>query len=127
MTRWRSDLAAVAGAFVFGLMWVCAIALAFSVGGCAGVPIARRTYVYVGVGVLRVDRQDRATAVRAITVGLKLECQGATLGVASSYCASIPLDGEVAILEEGSSPRKHLSVHKLQGVPDEVFATARDR
>ena len=82
--------------------------------GCAGLPIGGHTFVVVGVGLVRVDKADRAIGISSRSLGLTVGCRQITLGAQASYCARLPIEGDVAIIERGSGPDQHLSVTNLR-------------
>lgn len=93
------------------------LALACALGGCAGLPIGRHTFIVLGVGLVRVDRADKAIGISSRSIGLMLGCRQITLGVQGSYCTELPITGDVAIIERGSGPNQHLSVAHLGKEP----------
>ncbi len=91
---------------------VLAVALALS--GCAGVPIGHHTSLFVGVGVVRVDKAGLATAISSRSLGASFGCELTVVGLQASYCVHIPIDGDVAILERGDGTDQRLSVKPLK-------------
>lgn len=87
-------------------------AAALLLSGCAGVPVGHRTFLVVGVGLVRIERAARATGVSSRMIGLTVGCGQITLGLQGSYCAHLPL-GDVAIIERGAGPNQHLSSSPL--------------
>jgi hypothetical protein len=76
--------------------------IALALSGCAGVPIGGHQYVYVGVGVVHIDKQADATGVRSTTLGLVAGCGQITVGAQRSFCAVLPAHGNVAIINRES-------------------------
>ena len=93
------------------------LALACALGGCAGLPTGHRTFIVIGVGIVRVDHADKAIGISSRSLGLMLGCRQLTLGVQGSYCTELPIEGDVAIIERGSGPNQHLSVVHLGKEP----------
>jgi hypothetical protein len=90
-----------------------ALASTLALAGCAGLPLGHHVFLMVGVGVVRVDKADQATGVSTRMVGLKLGCREITIGFEQSYCAQIPIVGDVAIIERGAGADQHLKLSKL--------------
>lgn len=84
-----------------------------ALSGCAGVPLGRHTYVFVGVGVIHTQKGGDAIGIRTRAIGAMLGCGQVTVGLMSLFCVSLPANGSVAILEQGPSTDKHLTVQKL--------------
>lgn len=84
-----------------------------TLGACAGAPLGSHRYLVIGVGVVRVDRADKAVGVSSRMLGLTLGCNQLTLGVLAAYCAELPIDGDVAIIERGAGPDQHLALKHL--------------
>ncbi len=82
--------------------------------GCAGLPVGHHTHLFIGFGLVRVDRAGKATAISSRSLGIFAGCQSITIGVQASYCARIPIDGNLAIIERASGPDQHLILSKLQ-------------
>ena len=89
--------------------------LLLALGGCAGVPIGGHAYVYIGVGVVRIDHQADATGIHSTALGLTAGCGQVTIGAETSFCAVLPEHGSVAIIDgarslsvQPSNPRKQL-------------------
>ena len=57
-----------------------ALCAALALGGCAGVPVGGHSYVYVGVGVVHIEKQADATGIHATTLGLTAGCGQITVG-----------------------------------------------
>ncbi len=93
---------------------IAGLCSALALSGCAGLPIGRHEFIVLGIGLVRIDRADKAVGVSSRSIGLTLCPRSLTLGVQASYCASIPIDGDVAIIERGSGPDQHLSVIPLR-------------
>ena len=94
--------------------WIRAGALFTALGlpGCAGLPIGGHAYLYVGVGVVHIDKQADATGIHATTLGLVAGCGQVTIGAATSFCAVLPMHGSVAIIDRAKGRNPSLSVHQ---------------
>ena|SRR3569623_767870 len=88
-------------------------ALSLALSGCAGLPIGHHSFIVVGVGLVRVDREAQAVGVSSRSLGLTAGCRSVTLGIQASYCAQIPLSADLAIIERGSGSNQHLEIPKL--------------
>ena len=91
-----------------------AIAAALALSGCAGVPIGHHTHLFIGIGLVRVDRAGPATAISSRSFGVSAGCQLVLIGAQESFCAHIPIDGDVAIIERGQGPDQHLTLVPLR-------------
>ena len=91
-----------------------ALCAALRLGGCAGVPIGGHSYVYVGIGVIHIEKEADATGIRATTLGLTAGCGQITIGAEASFCAVLPEHGSVAIIDRARSPNASLSVQQPQ-------------
>jgi hypothetical protein len=92
---------------------LAAVLMAMGLSGCVGLPVGHRSFVVVGVGLVRIDRANQAVGVSSRSVGLTIGCRQLTLGFLASYCAHIPLSGDVAIIERSAGPNQHLSLIPL--------------
>lgn len=94
-------------------MRALAAAALIALAGCVGLP-ARGGFVCIGVCYTRLDHAADATGLRAVSAGVAVgRCAGGlTIGLQSTFCAILPARGDVAIIEQGSTPRAHLDVHK---------------
>lgn len=88
-----------------------ALVAALALSGCAeGIPLGRHLYLTVGVHAGRVDHAGDATGVSSRSWGFGLGCGGITLGQISYYCAHLPTNGDVGIIERGSGAGQHFKV-----------------
>ena len=90
-----------------------AISAGLALSGCAGLPIGHHTFVVIGIGVVRVDQAGKATAISSRSIGAAIGCRFVFIGAQASYCAHIPIDGQLAIIERGAGPDQHLSLTPL--------------
>ncbi len=91
-----------------------ALLAAAMVSACAGLPVGHHTYIFAGVGVVRIQREARATAISSRSLGIVVGCQLAIVGAQQSYCAHIPADGDLAIFERAAGPDQHLKLQSLR-------------
>ncbi len=61
-----------------------------------------------------MEHAGPATGVSSRVLGLTAGCGLVTLGASGTYCAHIPIEGDVAIIERGSGPDQHLVHTKLR-------------
>jgi hypothetical protein len=87
---------------------------ALALGGCAGLPIGGHSYVYVGVGVVHIDKSADATGIGSTMVGLAAGCGQVTLGAVTSFCAALPEHGSVAIIDRAHTAKARLTVQPSQ-------------
>jgi len=91
-----------------------ALAGCLLLSGCAGLPIGGHSYLYVGVGVVHIEKQADATGIRSASLGLAAGCGQVTIGASASFCAVLPEHGSVAIIDRAHSPNASLTVQPRQ-------------
>jgi hypothetical protein len=91
-----------------------AICAALALSGCAGFPIGHDTFIVAGIAAYHIQHAGKATAISSRSLGASLGCDLILVGVQESFCAHIPINGDVAIIDRGKGADQHLTLRSLR-------------